>query len=202
MLQATLARGAQCLGRAKLGLVLEPTEVLSDGSFLAHVYPDPKARQRDRRGLRVRVIESVLETLAQPSTQPYRVVTSLLDERASPAQTLAALDHERWEIETALDEVKVHQGAHPKPLRSQHPREVVQEIDGLLLAHPAIRTLLHQAAERLPPRRPRSHPRAVKRTMSHFPRTDPTHHLAARPQHAAPLGHRPHPVALAQRYWD
>jgi hypothetical protein len=146
MLQATLARGAQFLGRAKLGLVLEPTEVLSDGSFLAHVYPDTKARQRDRRGVRVRVIESVLETLAEPSTERYRLVTSLLDERAYPAATLAAVYHERWEIETALDEVQVHQWAHPKPLRSQHPREVVQEIYGLLLAHLAIRTLMHQAA--------------------------------------------------------
>ena len=56
--------------------------------------------------------------------------------------------HERWEIETTLDEVKVHQWAHPKPLRSQSPREVVQEIYGLLLAHLAIRTMMHHAALR------------------------------------------------------
>jgi len=41
---------------------------------------------------------------------------------------LAAASHERWEIETTLDEVQVHQWAHPRPLRSQHPREVVQEV--------------------------------------------------------------------------
>jgi hypothetical protein len=51
-------------------------------------------------------------------------------------------------IETTLDEVKVHQWAHPKPLRSQSPREVVQEIYGLLLAHLAIRTMMHHAALR------------------------------------------------------
>ena len=59
---------------------------------------------------------------------------------------LAATYHERWEIETALAEVKVHQWAHPRPLRSQRPREVVQEVYGLLLAHLAIRTLMYQAA--------------------------------------------------------
>lgn len=59
---------------------------------------------------------------------------------------LASTYCERWEIETTLDEVKVHQWAHPRPLRSQHPREVVQEVYGLLLAHLAIRTFMHQAA--------------------------------------------------------
>ena len=67
---------------------------------------------------------------------------------AFPAPTLAATYHERWEIETALGEVKVHQWAHPRPLRSRHPREVVQEVYGLLLAHFAIRTVMHRAALR------------------------------------------------------
>src|SRR3954452_19833880 len=53
-----------------------------------------------------------------------------------------------WAIETALAEVKVHQWAHPRPLRSKHPRGVVQEVYGLLLAHLAIRTLMYQAALR------------------------------------------------------
>jgi hypothetical protein len=59
---------------------------------------------------------------------------------------LATTYHERWELETTLDEVKVHQWAHPRPLRSTHPRAVVQEVYGWLLAHLAIRTLMYQAA--------------------------------------------------------
>ncbi len=65
---------------------------------------------------------------------------------------LATAYHERWDVETTLDEVKVHQWAHPRPLRSlrslrsKHPREVVQELYGLLLAHLASRTLMYQAA--------------------------------------------------------
>ena len=78
--------------------------------------------------------EYALDTPAGPGREKYRLITSLLDERAFPAEQLAATYHERWEIETALDEVKVHQWAHPRPLRSKHPREVVQEVYGLLLA--------------------------------------------------------------------
>ncbi|HXI17383.1 MAG TPA: hypothetical protein VNM48_13545, partial [Chloroflexota bacterium] len=90
--------------------------------------------------------EYVLDTVAEPGKERYRLVTSLLDHRAFPADVLATTYHERWEIETALDEVKIHQWAHPRPLRSKHPREVVQEVYGLLLAHLAIRTLMYQAA--------------------------------------------------------
>jgi hypothetical protein len=148
MVRATRARQAHFLGRTKGNVVLKPTEILGDGSFLAAIYPTPTARRRGEAGIELRVIEYVLDTPAGPGRETYRLITSLLDERAFPAEQLAATYHERWEIETALDEVKVHQWAHPRPLRSKHPREVVQEVYGLLLAHLAIRTLMHEAAAR------------------------------------------------------
>ena len=148
LVRATLCREADVLGRARGNVVLQPTEVLADGSFLAAIYPTPKARRRGEDGIVVRVIEYALDTPAGPGREKYRLITSLTDERAFPAERLATTYHERWEIETALDEVKVHQWAHPRPLRSKHPREVVQEVYGLLLAHLAIRTLMHQAALR------------------------------------------------------
>jgi Insertion element 4 transposase N-terminal/Transposase DDE domain len=148
MIRATLARRADFLGRTKRNVVLRPTEVLADGSFLAQIYPNPTARRRGEDGIVVRVIEYALDTAAGPGRETYRLLTSLLDERAFPAGQLAATYHERWEVETALGEVKVHQWAHPRPLRSKHPREVVQEVYGLLLAHLAIRTLMHRAALR------------------------------------------------------
>ena len=148
MISGTRGRGAHFLGRTKGNVVLQPTAVLRDGSFLAQVYPTPKARRHRVRGIDVRVIEYVLDTDGAPGPQVYRLITSLLDEQAFPADLLARTDCERWEIETTLDEVKVHPWAHPRPLRSQHPREVVQEVYGLLLAHLAIRTLMHQAALR------------------------------------------------------
>ena len=146
MVRATVARDAHFLGRTKSNVILEPTELLSDGSFLARIYATPKARRHQTDGIEVRVVEYVLDTRDAPGQQVYRLITSLLDEQAFPAQLLASTYCERWEIETTLDEIKVHQWAHPRPLRSQHPREVVQELYGLLLAHLAIRTFMHYAA--------------------------------------------------------
>lgn len=146
LVRAPIQQRAHVLGRTKKNGVLRPTEILTDGSFLARISPSPKARRRDEGGIEVRVIEDALDTPAGPGQEQYRLITSLLDERAFPAERLAATDHERWEIETALDEVKVHQWAHPRPLRSKHPREVVQEVYGLLLAHLAIRPVMDQAA--------------------------------------------------------
>ena len=148
MVRTTLGHKAHFLGRTKKNIVLRPAEILADGSFLARIYPSPTARRRDEQGIELRVIEYALDTPTGPGQEKYRLITSLLDERAFPAELLAATYHERWEIETALDEVKVHQWAHPRPLRSKHPREVVQEVYGLLLAHLAIRTVMHQAALR------------------------------------------------------
>jgi hypothetical protein len=148
MVRTTLGQRAHFLGRTKKNIVLRPTEILTDGSFLARIYPSPEARRRNEQGIELRVVEYALDTPAGPGREKYRLITSLLDERTFPAEQLAATYHERWEIETALDEVKVHQWAHPRPLRSKHPREVVQEVYGLLLAHLAIRTVMYQAAQR------------------------------------------------------
>jgi len=146
LIRQTLAREIHCLGRTKTNVVLPPETVLPDGSYLSTIYPSPTARRRHQDGIVVRVVEYALDTPAGPGKVRYRLVTSLLDPVAFPATLLAQTYHERWEFETALDEVKIHQWAHPRPLRSKHPREVVQELYGLLLAHLAIRTLMYQAA--------------------------------------------------------
>ena len=59
---------------------------------------------------------------------------------------LAALYHERWEIESVFDEFKTHLRANSTVLRSKTPELVQQELWGLLLAHFAIRQLMVQAA--------------------------------------------------------
>jgi IS4 transposase len=76
----------------------------------------------------------------------YRLITTILDPEAAPAPDLAALYHERWEIETALDELKTHLRGAQIILRSKTPELVRQEFYGLLLAHFAIRGLMHDAA--------------------------------------------------------
>ena len=63
----------------------------------------------------------------------YRLITTILDPAAAPALNLAALYNQRWEIETALDELKTHQGGPGMVLRSRTPDGVEQES----LRHPA-----------------------------------------------------------------
>ena len=62
------------------------------------------------------------------------------------AGELAALYQERWEIEGALDELKTHLRGAQIILRSKTPDLVRQEFYGLLMAHFAIRGLMHEAA--------------------------------------------------------
>jgi hypothetical protein len=139
------AGGADLLWRLKKDLRFEREQVLPDGSYLSRTYPSAPARQKGEKGVRVRVIEYRLEGVegAEPS---YRLLTTLLDPAAAPAEELAALYQERWEIEGALDELKTHLRGAQIVLRSKTPDLVRQEFYGLLLAHFAVRGLMHEAA--------------------------------------------------------
>ena len=138
------ASGAKLLWRVKSNLKLPVERVLSDGSYLSTVY-DSEDRTRSR-GQRVRVIEYALQDSAVPTQESYRLLTNLLDPEQAPALELAALYHERWEIEGVFDEFKTHLRANSTVLRSKTPELVLQELWGLLLAHFAIRQLMAQAA--------------------------------------------------------
>jgi hypothetical protein len=151
MLQGARDRRAEVLGRVGKAIVLAPEELLSDGSCLASVYPSPTHRRRRTGGILVRVIEYAIDDPARPGRgERYRLVTSLLDPRQYPAATLAAEYHQRWEVESTADEVKVHQAdRRPAPhVRSRRPREVVQEVYGLALTHLAVRLTMVEAAAR------------------------------------------------------
>lgn len=147
MWQKGLATGAQHLWRVKKNLRLPCEKRLSDGSYLSRVYSSDKDRRRQSGGITVRVIEYRLDGVA--GAEPiYRLITSILDLQQAPAQELAALYHERWEIETALDELKTHLRGAKIVLRSKTPDLVRQEFYGLLMAHFAVRALMHEAALR------------------------------------------------------
>jgi Insertion element 4 transposase N-terminal/Transposase DDE domain len=145
--QAAAATGAALLWRVKHNVRLPRETVLADGSHLTTIYPSEKDRRHQAHGIRVRVVEYRLEGIvgAEPL---YRLVTTVLDPAAAPAAELAALYHERWEIEGALDELKTHRRGARVVLRSKTPELVRQEFWGLLLAHFAVRGLMHEAALR------------------------------------------------------
>jgi len=143
--QQARATGADLLWRVKKTLRVPCQRPLADGSYLSVVYPSARDRRHDTNGIVVRVIEYTLAGVADAEDR-YRVVTSILDPERAPAAELAALYHERWEIETALDELKTHLRGARIVLRSKTPDLVRQECYGLLLAHFAIRGLMHEAA--------------------------------------------------------
>jgi hypothetical protein len=145
--QEAAATGADLLWRVKRNLRLPRETVLADGSFLTTVHPSEKDRRHRTAGVRVRVVEYRLEGIADAEPL-YRLVTTLLDPVAAPAAELAALYHERWEIEGALAELKTQLRGARVVLRSRTPELVRQEFWGLLLAHFAVRGLMHEAALR------------------------------------------------------
>jgi hypothetical protein len=145
--RAAAATGADLLWRVKRNLRLPREAALADGSYLTTVYPGDKDRRRRTGGVRVRVVEYRLQGIA--GAEPlYRLVTTLLDPAQAPAAELAALYHERWEIEGALAELKTRLRGARVVLRSKAPELVRQEFWGLLLAHFAVRGLMHEAALR------------------------------------------------------
>jgi hypothetical protein len=139
-------RQAHLLARVKSTFVLAPLQVLPDGSHLSKLYPSTWHRKKDKDGIVVRVIEYTLDEPNRPHEgKPHRLLTTLLDAELDPAEELIVRYHERWEEELTIDELKTHQQERPV-LRSQTLAGVVQEIDGLLLAHYAVRALMFEAA--------------------------------------------------------
>lgn len=138
---------ADLLWRVKNDLVLPCEQVLPDGSYLSTIYPSRKDKRNKTNGLVVRVIKYTLEGV--PNADPhYRLITTILNHEQAPAVELAALYHERWEIESALGEVKTRLRGAGIVLRSKKPDVVRQEFYGLMMAHFAIRGLMHEAAIR------------------------------------------------------
>src|SRR5206468_2834956 len=120
---------------------------LVDGSVLAWVNPTRNAQYPSRQGMWVRIISSrVTDERLGEVGKVYRLVTTLLNPCVAPALELIALYHERWEIELVIDEIKTHERAQRKVLRSKTPEGVRQELYGIYLAHYAVRVLLAQAA--------------------------------------------------------
>ena len=130
------ATGADLLWRFKGNMKFPVAEALDDGSWRSVIRGSGRDRRRSRGELPVRIVACRIEGGAE----------------------LAALYHERWEIETDRDEVRTRILGPGAALRSKTPDLVFQEVDGLMLARYAVRCLIHEAAEkagedpdRLPP---------------------------------------------------
>lgn len=154
---ALAGTGADVLLRARSDQRFPVLEPLPDGSCRS-VLADPDAAralirrnaQRRRRGSRVppdprsalpglaiRLIEADI-TITQdgqpPATERCRLITTLADPAAAPAEAIAACYAQRWEIENGYRETKVFTRGPGQVLRSRHPAGVTQEIWALLCA--------------------------------------------------------------------
>jgi enoyl-CoA hydratase/carnithine racemase len=145
--QAAAKSGADLLWRTRHNARLDVDRRLPDGSYLSRIYASTSDRRKQHKAIVVRAIDYRLKDV--PEAEPvYRLITTILDPKQAPAKELAALYHERWEVETALDELKTHLRGAQIVLRSKTPELVQQEFYGLLMAHFAVRGLMHEAALR------------------------------------------------------
>src|SRR5271157_467967 len=145
------SQGVKLLLRVKTNLVLKPIQRLPDGSYLAKIYPSSYARDKDRDGIVVRVIDYTLDDPQRTGHgQKHFLLTNLFDHATYPALELACQYHERWEEELVFDEQKTHQDPRrpgkPAQLRSQTPTGVEQELYALSLGHFVVRALMLEAA--------------------------------------------------------
>ena len=143
---AAKATGSQLLWRCAVNRQLPVIKSLGDGSFLSVIRPTTGPLRKDKSAeVTVRVIEYILPGTQGAETR-YRLLTTLLDEQQAPALELAALYHERWEVESVFDELKTHLLQRRRTLRSKTADLVRQEFYGWVLAHYAVRWLMYTAA--------------------------------------------------------
>jgi hypothetical protein len=139
----------QVLARVKSGqrtLLVE--EVLSDGSYLSHIYASANDRRAGKEGLAVRVIRYTHDDLNRDGCGDETcLITTVLDPAELSAQEAVALYPWRWQEESTLLEVKGVLLKNQQPLlRSKTPVLVEQELYGLLLAHFLVRSVMVVAA--------------------------------------------------------
>ena len=139
------ATGADLLWRVKKNARLPCEQRLADGSYLSTTYPTERDRRHKTNGIVLRLIDYALDGVVGADPL-YRLVTTILDPELAPARELAALYHERWEVESTLDEVKTHLRGIKMILRSKTPNLVRQEFYSLIMAHFVTRALMHEAA--------------------------------------------------------
>jgi hypothetical protein len=147
MVARTRSRGAHVLFRVPAGPQFPRVRVLADGSTLVWLEETRPNGKKTGKRLLMRLVEYTLRDPGRPGDRErHRVITSLLNPQRWPAGEVACAYHERWETEITIDEQDTHQRLVNQPLRSQKPVGVIQELYGLLLAHYAIRFLMHEAA--------------------------------------------------------
>jgi hypothetical protein len=145
-LTALIAPSVRGVRRGRLLAAARAGQDLTDINAVPDAY--------DQRGLPVihlaRVIEyDVPDRVGNGTGELIVLLTTILDPTGSDgarADELAAAYHQRWEEETANDQLKTHLRGPGRVLRSRLPDLVVQEIWAYLIVHHAISALTAKAS--------------------------------------------------------
>ncbi len=130
--------------RAKSDTVWKVVRSLGRGDWLVEKEVTRKARAADPslpKRWEMRAIR-----YQRKGFKPQTLLTSMTDPVAYPASEVAALYHERWEIELGYGEVKTVMLAREETTRSKTPRGVSQELWGLGLAYNLVRLEMERMA--------------------------------------------------------
>ena len=166
-----IATGADLIFRAHNHRHLPALTELPDGSYLSVLpsanlptkgdlhraggrhCPRLSLRQRQARGLRIRVVEAVITVIGEQGetrTESYLLITTLLDHVLAPAAKIAELYHERWESETGYADLKTYLRGRQHILRSKSPNGVAQELYALLIVYQLVQITRSRAARAHP----------------------------------------------------
>jgi len=149
------ATGAHLIWRVKNGtnsLPAKVTETLSDGSELVRLRESdamlgrrrkatgqPKAaRLEDMTARLVSFTVTVTDQTGRSTTSMFRVLTTLTDHHAYPAEAIAECYAQRWQVELAYKTIKTTLRGGNRRLRGQAPDLAEQEIWGLLAVYNAL----------------------------------------------------------------
>jgi len=139
------ANGKHWLMRGKKNVRGKTVEVLGPGDELIELSISSQARKEDPTLPKTMVVRAIRYQVK--GFRPQILLTSMLDPEQFPATEMAALYHERWEIELGYDEAKTHMLERQEALRSKKAEGVRQEIWGILLAYNLVRKEMLDVAE-------------------------------------------------------
>lgn len=160
---AAARTGAALLWRAPTQLRLPVVSVSSDGTYTSVVInPTIRGARRERilaaaragaeldpeQAHLVRVVEyDIPDRDGNGTGELIVLLTTILEPSKARADELAAAYHDRWEEETANDQLKTHLRGPGRVLRSRRPELAHQEIWAWLTVHYALAVLIARAAE-------------------------------------------------------
>lgn len=140
-------RRADVVWRVPAHMARKVRRRLEDGTYLSVV---GGSRSRKPNPITVRIIEYTIEG----SRTVYRLATNMLDPNLAPAQELASLYAERWEVEGCYEELKITQCGlrRLRSLRSGTVEGVAQEFWANCVLYQLSRDLAHRGAAMTPDR--------------------------------------------------